>query len=96
MVSLKSRSYLSILLHVFSWMLFAFVLLFHQPLSWNITLPPQFWVKQGCILVMLIAVFYVNSKILVPQLLLKKQNTHLCIGYSGHSHFSRPLRKDHR
>lgn len=73
MVSSKSRSYLSILLHVFSWMLFAFVLLFHQPLSWNITLPFQFWIKQGCILLMLIAVFYVNSKILVPQLLLKNK-----------------------
>ncbi len=73
MVSSKSRSYISILLHVFSWLLFAFVLLFHQPLSWNITLPFQFWIKQGCILLMLIAVFYVNSKILVPQLLLKNK-----------------------
>lgn len=36
-------------------------------------MPFQFWIKQGCILVMLIIVFYVNSKILVPQLLLKNQ-----------------------
>ena len=73
MVSSKSRSYISVLLYIFSWLLFAFVLLFHQPLSWNITLPFQFWIKQGCILLMLIAVFYVNSKILVPQLLLKNK-----------------------
>ncbi|HMI02783.1 MAG TPA: sensor histidine kinase [Pedobacter sp.] len=73
MVSIKSRSYITVLLHVFSWMLFAFVLFFHQPLSWNITVPFQFWIKQGCILIMLIVVFYVNSKILVPQLLLKNK-----------------------
>jgi two-component system LytT family sensor kinase len=74
MVSVKSRSYITVLLHVFSWMLFAFVLLFYQPLSWTITVPPQFWIKQACVLVMLIVVFYVNAEILVPQLLLKNKN----------------------
>jgi len=73
MVSIKSRSYITVLLHVFLWMLFAFILLFYQPLSWSITVPPQFWIKQGCVLVMLIAVFYVNSEVLVPQLLLKNK-----------------------
>lgn len=73
MVSVKSRSYITVLLHIFSWLLFAFVLLFHQPLSWSITVPPEFWVKQACILAMLIVIFYVNSEILVPQLLLKNK-----------------------
>ncbi|WP_316812635.1 sensor histidine kinase [Pedobacter heparinus] len=73
MVSVKSRYYITILLHVFLWMLFAFVLLFHQPLSWSITVPPQFWIKQGCVLAMLVVVFYVNSEFLVPQLLLKNK-----------------------
>jgi two-component system LytT family sensor kinase len=73
MVFLKSRSYIAVLLHVFSWMLFAFVLLFYQPLSWNISVPYQFWIKQSWILVMLIVVFYMNSQVLVPQLLLKNK-----------------------
>lgn len=73
MVSVKSRSYITVLLHVFSWMLFAFVLLFHQPLSWSITVPAQFWIKQACVLVMLIIIFYVNAEVLVPQLLLKNK-----------------------
>lgn len=73
MVSIKSRSYITVLLHVFSWSLFAFVLLFHQPLSWSITVPPEFWIKQACVLVMLIIVFYMNSEVLVPGLLLKNK-----------------------
>jgi two-component system LytT family sensor kinase len=73
MVSIKSRYYITILLHLFSWMLFAFVLLFHQPLSWSITVPPEFWIKQACVLAMLVVVFYLNSEFLVPHLLLKNK-----------------------
>lgn len=73
MVSIKSRSYITVLLHIFLWMVFAFVLLFHQPLSWSINVPFQFWIKQGCVLAMLIIIFYVNSEVLVPRLLLKNK-----------------------
>ncbi|WP_432712429.1 sensor histidine kinase [Pedobacter sp.] len=69
MVSVNARSYLNLLLHVFIWMLFGFVLLFYQPLSWSISVPVEFWVKQGFVLATLIVVFYVNSKILVPYFL---------------------------
>ena len=67
----KSRSYITILLHLLLWMLFAFVLFFYIPLSWNIVIPPQFWVKQFVILFILMFVFYLNSYVLVPRLLLK-------------------------
>jgi two-component system LytT family sensor kinase len=70
----KSRAYINVLLHLLVWMLFAFILLFYQPLSWNINLPYQFWIKQSGVLVMLVAVFYVNSNIFVPQLLMKNNN----------------------
>nr|WP_121271393.1 sensor histidine kinase [Pedobacter schmidteae] len=73
MFYLKGRFYLTPFLHVFSWLLFAFVLLFHQPLSWSINVPSQFWIKQSCVLTMLVVVFYVNSRLLVPQLLLKNK-----------------------
>ena len=74
MFSIKGRSALSILLHVLTWILFAFILLFYQPLSWSIEVPFQFWIKQVCILVILVGVFYINSTILVPRLLLKNKN----------------------
>ncbi|WP_158798549.1 sensor histidine kinase [Pedobacter sp. L105] len=74
MNALKSRSYITVLLHVLLWMLFAFILLFYQPLSWNIIIPNQFWVKQGCVLVLLVVIFYLNSELLVPRLLLKNRN----------------------
>lgn len=67
----KSRAYITVSLHFLLWTLFAFVLLFYQPLSWSITLPIQFWIKQGLVLLLLIAVFYFNSYVLVPWLLLK-------------------------
>jgi len=70
----KSRAYITILLHLLVWMLFAFILLFYQPLTWNIPLPYQFWIKQSGVLVMLVVVFYVNSNILVPRLLMKNGN----------------------
>lgn len=74
MVSLKSRSYITVLLHFLLWGLFAFILLFYHPLSWNIRLPLQFWIKQGLVLVILVLVFYLNSGVLVPRLLLKNKN----------------------
>jgi two-component system LytT family sensor kinase len=70
----KSRAYITILLHLLVWMLFAFILLFYQPLTWNIALPYQFWIKQSGVLLMLVVVFYINSNILVPQLLMKNNN----------------------
>ncbi|WP_316751181.1 sensor histidine kinase [Pedobacter gandavensis] len=74
MVSLKSRSYITVLLHFLLWGLFAFILLFYHPLSWNIRLPLQFWIKQGLVLVILMVVFYLNSYVLVPRLLLRNKN----------------------
>lgn len=70
---IKSRAYITILLHVLVWMLFAFILLFYFPLSWNIVLPFQFWIKQGFVLAVLVTIFYLNGNILVPQLLLKNK-----------------------
>jgi len=70
----KNRAYITILLHILVWMLFAFILLFYHPLSWNIDLPYQFWIKQCFILMILVIIFYLNSEVFVPQLLLKNNN----------------------
>lgn len=74
MIALKSRSYITILLHVLLWTVFAFILLFYLPFSWNIRFPPEFWMKQAFILAVLVLVFYFNSYILVPKVLLKNDN----------------------
>lgn len=74
MIELKSRSYITVLLHVLLWTLFAFILLVYLPFSWNISFPFQFWIKQGFFLIVLVVVFYFNSYILVPRLLLKNKN----------------------
>ncbi|KIO78609.1 membrane protein [Pedobacter lusitanus] len=74
MNAVKSRSYITVLLHILLWMLFASILLFYMPLTWNIEVPYQLWIKQSCELVFLIIIFYLNSHILVPKLLLKNKS----------------------
>nr|WP_068888322.1 histidine kinase [Pedobacter panaciterrae] len=89
----KNRTYITISLHFLLWMLFTFVLLFYQPLSWSITLPFQFWIKQGLVLVLLIIVFYFNSYVLVPQLLLKNNTLWFLIIIIGMAVLAGPLIK---
>ncbi len=73
MVSIQSRKYFNLMLHFFSWLLFAFVLLFYQPLSGSIEFPAAFWIKQCAVLFFMVIVFYLNSYVLVPKLLLKNK-----------------------
>lgn len=91
MNSVKKRTYITVLLHLLLWMLFAFILLFYHPLSWNITLPYQFWIKQCCVLLMLVMVFYLNSHVLVPELLLKNKNLAFVLIILGISMLAGPL-----
>ena len=71
-ISSNSKS-ITILIHVLTWMGFGLLLSFF-PLSWNITVPYQVWVKQGIVLLSLIIVFYLNARVLVPRLLLRNRN----------------------
>ena len=67
----KSKSWLiTILIHILIWGVFSMIFFF-QPLTYNIIVPYQFWIKQGIILSMLIIAYYSNSAILVPKFLLK-------------------------
>ncbi|QEM02427.1 sensor histidine kinase [Mucilaginibacter rubeus] len=70
-MSLKSKSNtITILIHVLIWVVFGLLLFFYQPLSWNVEIPYQFWVKQAVTLFILVAAYYFNSKLLVPRFLL--------------------------
>lgn len=64
---------LSTLLQVLAWTLFGLVLFFYLPLTWQVILPVQFWVKQSTMLCLLVLIYYLNAFILVPRLLLKNR-----------------------
>ena len=73
MIVPKSKSKLiTVLIHVLIWAVFGNIYFF-QPLSWNITVPYQLWIKQSLILGLLIAGYYFNSFVLVPRFLLKNR-----------------------
>src|SRR5881628_3881334 len=73
-MSLKSKSVtFTILIHVLTWLVLGFILFGYQPLTMNIELPYQFWIKQNLIFFMLVGSFYLNSAVLVPQYLLKNR-----------------------
>lgn len=57
------------LVHVLVWMLLGAILLLWQPLTWQIVIPNQFWIKQGVLFAMLLGIFYTNTLVLIPRLL---------------------------
>jgi LytS/YehU family sensor histidine kinase len=69
---INPRKKLPILLHVSAWVLLGMILFLLNPLSWKVTLPTEFWIRQGFLLVILVFVFYFNVHFLVPRFLFKK------------------------
>ena len=63
--------YLFPLTHALLWVLLGVTLLLIQPLSWRITIPPQFWVKQGLLFGLWLGLFYFNTQVAVPRLLFR-------------------------
>src|SRR6202012_465528 len=74
MIIAKSKSnVITIIIHVLIWSVFGMILFFFQPLSWNISIPYQLWVKQFITISLLVTAFYLNSFVLVPKFLLKNR-----------------------
>ncbi|WP_428328687.1 sensor histidine kinase [Mucilaginibacter sp.] len=74
MIVTKSKSKLfTIIIHILIWAVFGMLLFFFTPLSWNITVPYQLWIKQSIAIGMLVVAYYLNSFILVPRFLLKNR-----------------------
>jgi two-component system LytT family sensor kinase len=69
MSDLTPRRYLAPLIHVLVWGLFGLTFLLFQPLTGRLTMPPQFWLKQGLMFAVWIATFYFTARITVPRLL---------------------------
>lgn len=75
MIIPKSKSKLiTIIIHILIWGVFGLIYFF-QPLSWNIIVPYQVWLKNSIILGLLVIAFYFNASVLVPGFLLKNRTS---------------------
>src|ERR1700733_7434767 len=73
MIVTKSKSKLiTVIIHFSIWAVFGLIYFF-QPISYNIVVPYQLWIKQCLILGMLVIAFYLNSIVFVPQFLLRNR-----------------------
>ncbi|GAB3723653.1 histidine kinase [Hymenobacter agri] len=66
---LTPRRYLTPLIHVLVWGLFGLIFLLFQPLTGRLTMPPQFWLKQGLMFGVWVSTFYLTARVTVPRLL---------------------------
>ena len=66
------RKYPPFIFHLLGWGFFALFLMW-QPISWQIQLPASFWIKQGVLLSLLVAIFYLNVYIWFPRFLSKNR-----------------------
>jgi two-component system, LytTR family, sensor kinase len=73
MTALALRRYPALLLHIVIWVLLGLMLLIFLPLTWNITLPAQFWVKQSVLFVFWVGAYYLNTLVWVPRLLFRNK-----------------------
>ncbi|WP_439581153.1 sensor histidine kinase [Dyadobacter bucti] len=69
----KSKSGVMFAVHLLAWTLLGFVLMFYQPLSWGVSLPVSFWLKQCLNFGILAGLFYCNALYVVPNFLLKNK-----------------------
>lgn len=77
MPPLSIRPYRSSVIQILIWVTLGNLLLIFQPFSWQsslqITLPSQFWIKQGVLFLLLVGVFYLNARVWVPRLLFQNK-----------------------
>ena len=77
------RRYLTLLIHVLVWGLFGLTFLLFQPLTGRLTMPPQFWLKQGLMFMAWISVFYLTARVSVPRLLFQGRNAQFVLMLVG-------------
>ena len=73
MATLAFQRYLTPLIHVLAWGLLALTLLMFQPSAGHVVLPTEYWVKQGVLLLLWVAAFYLTARVSVPRLLLRSR-----------------------
>ena len=71
------------LIHVLAWGLLALTLLVFQPAAGHIVLPTEYWVKQGVLLLLWMAAFYLTARVSVPRLLLRGHTGWFALALAG-------------
>jgi sensor histidine kinase YesM len=71
MTAFPIRRYLTPLTHILVWVLFGATFLLFQPLTGQVVLPQQFWVKQGLMFCIWVTTFYLTARLTVPKLLFR-------------------------
>lgn len=82
MAAFKFRQYVPLLIHLLAWGLVGPLLLF-QPRTWRVEIPDEWWVKQILLFGLLILVFYVNERVLVPRLLFRNRILWFVLALAG-------------
>ena len=80
---LTPRRYLTPLIHVLVWGLFGLTFLLFQPLTGRLTLPPEFWLKQGLMLGIWVAAYYFTARVSVPRLLFEGRTGWFVLALAG-------------
>ncbi|RDB05343.1 sensor histidine kinase [Runella aurantiaca] len=79
----KSISSLTVLVHIMVWLLLGFIVLFYPPLTWDMTVPTAFWIKQILNFFMLAGMFYFNALYMVPAFLVNEKKTVFIVWFVG-------------
>lgn len=69
--ALSHNKLITVATHVLVWTVFGLAIYYYQPILSDVEIPVQFWLKQTAALLLLVALFYLNTLLLVPALLLK-------------------------
>lgn len=69
--SFHIRDNIGAVVHVLAWGLFGFLLFIHPVLTWSFDIPNEFWVKQTLQVTLLIAIYALSIRWLVPRLLIE-------------------------
>lgn len=62
--------HIPLLIHLVTWILIAGIVLM-PPFGGRFMMPDEYWIKQWTLLGLLISIFYINAKVLLPRLLFK-------------------------
>jgi two-component system LytT family sensor kinase len=64
------RDNIGTIVQLLAWALFGFILFIHPILTWSIEIPREFWVKQLMFYTLFIGTYTLNSRVLVPRLII--------------------------
>lgn len=67
------KKYITVLTHILLWACLGFIFIAHIPLTTGLTFPKEYWIKQCVLFPLLIGLYYLNGRVLVPRLLYRQK-----------------------